>query len=402
MVLGNMGHEVCIRTNRLGTALAIVTFAALLSVVGSAAAFHGGIFTKDGDIGPTTVEGATQVLAPPDDDTMDFGKGVDANGGISSGTTLAVAAPGVDRVYIYQWLDNPHKWSHSATRSPTDVRYGRQAVSIDDNWLAVAGLNSISMYYRSDSGWTLEDQLAPDDATVEVKGAWMAASNSTKDFIYIESDGLSWEKFTSASGEAGPVALGWYADGRDLAAFGRATSHEIDIWRDDPIVRWNHVQTLGDGDGDCGVTNGGCGSGFGDSVDLSPTSEHKLIGGAPLSNEAQTFLDTGNEEPYVHESTLVPDDDGATDHGRSVNAYDGRSIVGDPLWETEVDGRTRDAGAVFRYEAGTNTGKLIAGPPRAGDRFGDSIHFAQLYALVGAPNRELSGTSGVGYVGFFD
>lgn len=392
-----MGRVSCNRSNRLGTALVIVTMSALLAVVGSAAAFHGGTFTKDGDIGPTTVEGATQVLAPPDDDTKHFGKAVDANGGTSSGTSLAVAAPGVDRVYIYKWLDDPHEWQHSETIYE-DVRFDRQAISFDEDWLAIAGPNSISMYYR-DGGWTLEDTLSPDSATVEVKDSWLAASNSTKDYIYVRPTGLNWEEKTSASGEAGPVAFGSYSDGRDLAVFGRFQADEIHVWRHD-LSGWNHVQTLEDGD--CGVSEPDCGSGFGKSVDLSPTSEHKLIGGAPLSNEAQTFLDTGSDPPFAHEATLVPDDDGVSEHGRSVNAYDGRSIVGDRTWETTVDGETVDGGAVFRYEAGQDTGKLTADPPESRDHFGDSIHFAQLYALVGAPNRDLSGISGEGYVGYFD
>lgn len=368
----------------------------MLFLVGSAAAHHGGTFTKDGDVGPTTVAGATQVLEPPDDDTEKFGVSVDANGGTTAGSTLAVAAPIVDRVYIYKWLEDPHEWQHSATVTHSDVSLGTQSVSIDGNYLAVAGRAAVDIYYRN-GGWTHVESIGPDDAWVEIEGGTMAVSTSSKNQIWRDAEGYDWEKVASASGDDGPVAVQDYSDARDLAAFGDTDTRQVEVWRNDPdlVGGWHEVQVL---DKDCGVFDFRCPGGFGDSVDIAPTTEHKLAAGAPGSNKAFTFLDTGTQdEPYEWESNLTTSEE--TDaFGASINAYDGRTIVGDPGWD---DGSVTNAGAVFRFEDGQKSGKLTAKPAQQDAFFGKSVHYAGVYALVGAPGRNEPGTSGEGYVGYF-
>lgn len=411
------------RGTKRASSVAVFVVLGLAFAAGTAAAqnMDNGTFDS-GDIGggggDGAVEGATQVLDPPWTPTS-FGSSVDANGGTTAGTTLI--ADDWAELKAGTWHFQDGTWSHTHTFAydcPTggnDVS-DSQGVSIDGDTAAIAQTScfdnsnaGIEVYTRSSVGeWTKTDHLDVEAANVEIDFPYIAyghPNGHSSGYVGVfrhESDG-SWTQVNGGHLDGGgdigaSVALQDTTD-EPLAAFGNPGADVVQVWRGDALAdTWSQVQRI---ENSCGTLDPACPVTFGEHVDIAPTTEHKLIAGAPYANDndgddnfnegdAYTFLDTGGyDDPYAFEANLTPDDD-ENDlwFGETANAWDGSSIVGAPGWNS-------GDGTVYVYDAGSQKIQLL--PENPGGSFGSAVHYAGDYALVGASEK-----GSEGYVGYFN
>lgn len=406
----------------------IMIVVGLSLAAGTAAAqnLDGGTFDS-GDVGDGggdgVREGATQVLDPPWT-AETFGSSVDANGGTTAGKTLIADDWATLKAGTWH-LETDGTWTHTQTFdydcATGSSQYDSQGVSLDGDTAVIAqGVGcptssdaGIEVFHRSSVGdWTQTTILDVEAENVEVSGDFIAygvpdAGDGGSDYGLFRKESVGdWTQIGGThlggapGGDWGASVAVQHPDAEEtaIAAFGNPVDDVVDIWREDAFDIWSPVQTI---ESSCGTLSPDCPVSFGEHVDIAPTTDHKLIAGAPLANDndgddnhdegdAYTFLDTGGtQDPYTFESNLTPDDDeNDLVFGEAANAWDGSSIVGAPGWNG-------GDGTVYAYDAGSQKVQLL--PETPGGKFGSALHYSGDYALVGAPER---GTEG--YVGYFN